>query len=384
MAKRSRLSSAIHRPQKLTTRPPVKRSRIAADLRRQIVTGKLSPGDQLPTRPSLEKIYSVSQPTIQQAINQLTDEGFVFARGGHGTFVADHPPHLSRYVVVMPGGASQGDYESRFLTAFANEAHALDGQQPGSVVVCRNAGVGTRELEDLLSDLEHDRVAGLIFPQGIVPLKGNPLLDMEGVPKVGVMQGGTEQIMAVFPDLDDWYVRAFDCLAEKGRRRVALLTTWMEHDEPLMTRLKSMAAERGIETRPYWVQQVAASDSPWAVNAVHLLFNAEQSIRPDAFVITDDNIVEHSLAGLVQAGVRVPDDVEVVAHCNFPWQPTAVLPIHRLGFDVRKMLLTCIGLINAAREGRDVDPKVLIPAQFESELVESLQQSRSNVGSMFG
>src|SRR6185295_6183072 len=100
---------------------------------------------------------------------------------------------------------------------------------------------------------------------------------------------------------------------------------------------------------------------------VHLLMHRNDTKCPDGLVIWDDNLVEHALIGLIAAGVRVPDDVAVVAHCNFPWPPPSVLPVTRLGYSIRQALRTCLDVLDRQRRGETVPPATKIPALFEEE-----------------
>ncbi len=60
---------------------------IADDLRRQIESGDLEPGAQLPTEPELTKQYNASRNTIRDAIDRLRARWLVDTRAGRGTFV---------------------------------------------------------------------------------------------------------------------------------------------------------------------------------------------------------------------------------------------------------------------------------------------------------
>lgn len=62
---------------------------IAADIRREIASGKLGPGDQLRAARELAKEYQVTLVKVQNAYRELSDEGIVFSEVGRGTFVAD-------------------------------------------------------------------------------------------------------------------------------------------------------------------------------------------------------------------------------------------------------------------------------------------------------
>jgi DNA-binding GntR family transcriptional regulator len=65
--------------------------RLAADLRQQIESGELQPGDQLPTVAALAKRYQVSTATVSKALRTLKDEGLIVTRHGWGTHVAERP-----------------------------------------------------------------------------------------------------------------------------------------------------------------------------------------------------------------------------------------------------------------------------------------------------
>ena len=60
---------------------------IAEDLRRQIESGTLAPGSQLPTELELRDKYEASRNTVRDAIKRLTSQGLVETRPGQGTFV---------------------------------------------------------------------------------------------------------------------------------------------------------------------------------------------------------------------------------------------------------------------------------------------------------
>ena len=103
-----------------------------------------------------------------------------------------------------------------------------------------------------------------------------------------------------------------------------------------------------------------------ARNAMHLLMHADQKERPDGLIITDDNLVEAATAGLLDAGVSVPQDLTVVAHCNFPWPTPSHVPARRLGYDVRQILSACLSDIDRQRNGGK--PKsISIPAVWEED-----------------
>ncbi|WP_454858053.1 FadR/GntR family transcriptional regulator [Rhizobium binxianense] len=75
---------------------PVRRARLShaiiEKLQKQIVTGALSPGDQLPTEQQLVMQFGVSRTVIREAISGLRANGLVEARQGSGMFVTGTTP----------------------------------------------------------------------------------------------------------------------------------------------------------------------------------------------------------------------------------------------------------------------------------------------------
>jgi len=60
---------------------------LAGILRKKIVDGEWPPQSPIPSERQLEMIYSVSRPTIRQAIELLIHEGYLYREHGKGTFV---------------------------------------------------------------------------------------------------------------------------------------------------------------------------------------------------------------------------------------------------------------------------------------------------------
>lgn len=78
---------------------------IAEDLREQIESGTLGPGDQLPTELSLREKYNASRNTVRDAIKWLINLGLVETRPGQGTFVVHE---IDPFVTTLSGDPSTG------------------------------------------------------------------------------------------------------------------------------------------------------------------------------------------------------------------------------------------------------------------------------------
>lgn len=66
--------------------------RVIDGITQLIKTGRLKPGDKLPTYAQLADEYKVSVTTTQVALRLLRDRGLVEGHQGKGTYVAESAP----------------------------------------------------------------------------------------------------------------------------------------------------------------------------------------------------------------------------------------------------------------------------------------------------
>jgi len=349
----------------------MKQNEILGSLRGQIVDGRYPPGARLPLRSEIQTHFGVSTATVQGAMNRLIADGFVQAQGRLGTYVTRNPPHLFHYGLLFPGTPSITQFRSRFWTALTSEA-AVFGQQANRKIHCYYGVDGHVDSEisnKVIDDMRQNRLAGLImafFDHG--ELAGSPVMEEAGVPRVRItVDSGARGLPLICLDMCSFIDKALDYLLAKKRKRIACVTvagTQPAHIEYL----KAGIERRKMTTKPYWTHSVQWPDIQWARPLTQLLMNSDQETRPDGLVILDDNLIEHVVGGLIAQHVTVPDDCEVVAHCNFPWSPPGVLPVKYLGFDVPDVLKMAIEHIDQQRRGETPPSLTNVQAVFEHEI----------------
>jgi DNA-binding FadR family transcriptional regulator len=95
--------------------------RVAAELRREIVTGKLRPGDKLHNERELQDQFEISRPTLREALRLLEAESLItVTRGQHGGARVQEPdPNvLARQVgacLQMKGATLRDIWQARTL-----------------------------------------------------------------------------------------------------------------------------------------------------------------------------------------------------------------------------------------------------------------------------
>ena len=68
---------------------------LVQQVRRDVMLGRLRPGDQLPTVNEVVRALSVNPNTVVKAFSELEHQGLVVRRQGVGTFVTAAPPMTS-------------------------------------------------------------------------------------------------------------------------------------------------------------------------------------------------------------------------------------------------------------------------------------------------
>lgn len=371
----------------MTTSAPIvkptsdKGKAIVAAMRKRIVAGEWRPGTQLPIRAKLEQAFGVSAATMQKALDQLNRDGFTHGKRRWGTFVTENPPHLSRYGLVFPSRPATSAWWVRFWTALINEAAGLEQSRSRSIPVFYGIErhSESEDYRQLLRDIRHQRLAGLIFPSAPFMVTDTPVVLEPGFPRVAIMDPD-ERFPQVTPLSLDWrsfFVKAAEYLGQRGRRRIAVLAAPNQQGMFAEYLQQSLAAWK-LQTHPHWLQEVSQTGVQSARACVSLLLHGRPGERPDGLIITDDNLVEYGVAGAVDAGVRVGKDVDVVAHCNFPWPAPQGMAIKRLGFDARGILERSIEIIDSQRRGEPGPGTVAVSAVFEEELSTGLEAAAAD------
>ena len=170
---------------------------------------------------------------------------------------------------------------------------------------------------------------GVLLPDDLSPrthglLGGSPLLANDGVPmRVAITSdpGLASQGLSIYGvDGPAFIRRAFELASETGRRRVGVLwhTDWKSSWQPEIDRVMALAAEKNLALTRRHIQVPAMRDPASIYHCVYGLLDDAPEHRPEVLVISDDNLVGDATKAIVQAGVRVPRELRVIAHCTYP------------------------------------------------------------------
>jgi DNA-binding LacI/PurR family transcriptional regulator len=349
-------------------RKAAKQSRVVAKLREEILDGKFGETGRLPTLHQLARRFRVSYLTAQRSVKLLVEEELVETHPRRGTSPNARPPHHARYALVFPHDpADTASLWSRFYSTLVNETRRVEknlGVRFDSFYGL-DKGRQSQDYARLLESVQTRRVAGIIFTSSPHHLIGTPLLDQPGIPRVAMMGGMLFSNVPTVSFQRDFFRRALRYLAGRDCARVALLVQFDQIAPEVFSRL---VVDAGLTTKPSWIVPMTPHLVAGARTYVQLLLAVSREERPDALIIADDNYVEPAIEGIKLTGVKVPSELEIVAHTNFPWAGASPLPVARLGYEAAEALRACVRLIDRQRAGETVPALTVLPAKFEEEL----------------
>ena len=335
-------------------------------LRQGILSGRLS--GRLPRQMELARRFGVSRATMTAVVERLKREGFLWARQKTGTVVQSRLPHLRNLALVIPSAPDAFHYWSRYYATLTRQAQVLDHKLDRRVMVFNGVeNPFSPDRERLTHMIQTQQLAGLIFPSAPSYAAGTPILDHPGVPRVAPMMGrALPNVTAIEVVHYSLMEKAVKYLASRSRRRIAFMGLPLTAEDDRF--LDRLLHKNGMTSPSAWRLGLSLEYPESARNCARLLMYAGQKTRPDGLVVLDDNLVDDAVAGLVAEEARVPKDLDVVVHCNFPWPEVKVMPVKRLGLDIQAFLLTAIDLIDRRRRGEPVPDVTPIESVWEEEI----------------
>jgi len=352
--------------------PLDRHSEIVGDLIQDIVRGHYPPTSRLPRWRELTARYKTTLATVQKALERLEEYGYIQRGGWHGIRVVEFPPHRFNFGLVFTDHSdSLNHFSSHFKTTLAYSALQLNRIGPRRITLYQGVqGDREEQFRELAADLNARRVAGLILTDRYMA-DGPHFSTLQRASKIPVAALLAEvklpETTRVLMRTSDFMERACAYLQAHGRRRVALVSS-VNAGYGMWSAAHAALAAHGLETHP-WLRIDATILYSSALRPVmQMLCRLPANDRPDAIIITDDNLVPDATAGLAEAGIRVPEDLTIVAHANFPLPTPSAVPVARLGFDVQRVLTTCLDALDQRIQGAKVPEPVIVPAEFEEEI----------------
>ena len=280
---------------------------------RHIQSGRIAPGQPLPSYPWLSTTLGVADKTVRQAYASLQQAGVVTIQPGRGTFVSSHFGSERE-----PGSAAKAEAGALALVISAPllEDSPIWYVAKGVMDVSLEVGLAV-----MVEDAGHAQRLAARCPEGGMVLLGRPDEDLWRklmvlpVPKVWAGNGVSDDIPSVALDYE---VAGRDCgykLVGCGHQRIGFLrperhvgADSMEHG------IRHALGTAGLAMDPGLIQSVdlQAGETGWTA-AGALLDSVASSV-----IVFGETLLAALSECLWRKGVKVPDGVSVVAVRSVP------------------------------------------------------------------
>ncbi len=315
-------------------------SQIEDGLRQAIVTGFYGDGDFLPGYVELAGRLGVSTGIARRAIARLIADGLCHPQRGVGLRVCSKSPAKVGNVLVVIGGdaASYRYYMASLVEHLRRHLAKSHFAMSRAVVMIRDGREDFSELREALN--RHVNLAVLLdYSKGterIVADAGVPYILVSPAPRsrkaAGYLESDTEGIAA----------RIAEHCAACGARRVFMTGLESNEEGKLPAELEAALRGLGMETR--WGtpgKELHDDTAAELVQATIADFSRicqkgrveTDGFRPDLIVFLDDYVAQGALLAMTAAGIRIPEDVQVVTMANKGLGPNWLKPLTQYEVD---------------------------------------------------
>ncbi|WP_269523543.1 GntR family transcriptional regulator [Coraliomargarita parva] len=343
-----------------------KKEEVVRTLRNRILSNSYPAGSRLPTVDELVSEFDYSRTTMQQAIRQLQEEGFVETVNRKGLFVSANPPHRHRIGIVFPCSKNSPNW-TKFFATFLEELPNVDFGSTTYEFDCyhlEGCDKLDHEFARLKQNIASKTLAGLILHKGAIA-RVRSIPDYNSLPVILINESpkAAGTLPVIKTDSNVFLNKAMSWFSERKRTKVASITAVS------IPQLKpSIAKKYGLKTKNHWFCATGINGYGMIPNLIHLLLDYPNDERPDALLIANDQLADIAVNAVTEHGLHIGSDIDIVAHCNWPKTSQYLLPVRRLGFHAHDFIRASVKLIEEQRLKHQIEAETLIPALYDNEV----------------
>jgi DNA-binding LacI/PurR family transcriptional regulator len=340
----------------------LKHRRIFEHFRNAIQSGRYEAGQKLPSESELIQAFSVSRITINRALRDLQNGGFIERKAGSGTFVLPTPATGLTFGLLIPELGQTEIFEPicTGMTAAAGSQHVLMWGRP-----LRGASDLSGQAVELCHQLVSKRVAGVFF----APIELTRDSDRANRSVVAALENAQIPIVLLDRDLETYPNRSrYDLVGIDNRRAGHVLTRHLLAQGCRRLVFFCLAHSAAtVHSRVSGFHDAIASHGADAVGRVMeidstgaaALERIVSELHPDGVICANDATAARVLQSLEQLGLDVPGDVRLVGiddvkYASLLKAPLTTIhqPCERIGEAAMQAMLTRIA--EPDMPGRDI------------------------------
>ena len=341
------------------------------ELKQDIFSGRIAPGEKLPSENQLTQNYGLSRHTVRKALNILEQEGYVEACHGKGTFCSEKMRHMKKSKNIAVVTTYISDYIfPRLIQGIDN---VLSGY--GYSIILKNTGNSRLKEARCLEELLQKDIDGLIIEPSRSQLSCRHPGLYEKLEKYqisyifiqGIYTEMKEKPHILMDDAKGGYL-VTRYLLELGHRQI--MGFFKADDIQGIQRHKGYVQalqEAGINYDPdkvVWFHTEDRRSKP----AMMIKEMVKSGQIPDGIVCYNDQIAVQVIETLEGCGLQVPEDISVTGYDNSLYAQrgtgitTIAHPQEKLGEMAAELILEKINGVSEAdsKVERMISPELIV------------------------
>lgn len=341
------------------------------ELKEKIISGRIQPGEKLPSENQFTVQYSLSRHTVRKALSLLEQEGYIEACHGKGTFCSEKMRHMkkSRNIAVVT------TYISDYI--FPRLIQGMDNVLSEQVysIILKNTGNSRQKEAKCLEELLQKDIDGLIIEPSKSQLSCRhpglyENLEKYQIPYIFIQGIYTEMKDKPHILMDDarggYLVTKY--LLEQGHRRI---TGFFKADDI-----------QGIQRHKGYVRALQEAGIPYDPDLVVWFHTEDRRSKPSmmvkemvktgslphGIVCYNDQIAVQVIESLEDCGLQVPKDISVTGYDNSLYAQrgtgitTIAHPQERLGEMAAELILEKINGVSEedSKVERLIQPELIV------------------------
>ena len=341
------------------------------ELKEKIISGRIQPGEKLPSENQFTVQYSLSRHTVRKALSLLEQEGYIEACHGKGTFCSEKMRHMkkSRNIAVVT------TYISDYI--FPRLIQGMDNvlSEQGYSIILKNTGNSRQKEAKCLEELFQKDIDGLIIEPSKSQLSCRhpglyENLEKYQIPYIFIQGIYTEMKDKPHILMDDarggYLVTKY--LLEQGHRRI---TGFFKADDI-----------QGIQRHKGYVRALQEAGIPYDPDLVVWFHTEDRRSKPSmmvkemvktgslphGIVCYNDQIAVQVIESLEDCGLQVPKDISVTGYDNSLYAQrgtgitTIAHPQERLGEMAAELILEKINGVSEedSKVERLIQPELIV------------------------
>jgi len=290
---------------------------IAQKLRALILSKELVPGTRLPPFTQLAELWGTNYFTVQTALTPLVNEGLLVRKPRVGTVVAQNTRQI-KAVGIYFGASFWSVRNSEFYQTFYVAACEHFERLGISVHLFMDSrqkdqqSTPWKPLQDAIDRSEVSAVIGSMLTAAEVEWLLKLTLP---VCLLGAAVAGESSIGVGSSNGNDGFIES--SLRRLKERKCGSVGLIGGEGVPEFAEFKKMAAEMRLVTRPEWCRRKVG----WTQDFDTFGFEAfceiwDQPDQPHGLIVHPDSIARGVIMAVLQRGVKVPEHLHLVMHCN--------------------------------------------------------------------